>query len=177
MKNVKKIIATILFLTLFSSVYSQDKPTKFGVKAGFNASTVYGDIEYGSQQGFYAGGLVDFTISKKIHLQPELIYSLEGYKDVSIGYLRLPVMGKYYTSDKFNIQAGASLGVKTNADKVVDDSLKPIDFSLAIGAAYELPKGLFFQFRYNVGINNINDTKGGSEFRNSTAQIGIGYMF
>jgi Outer membrane protein beta-barrel domain len=88
------------------------KGVRFGVKAGFNVSTVYWDIEYDPTIGFCIGGLADFTVSKKIHIQPELLYSMEGFKDASISYLRLPIMVKYYTTNRFNIQLGSTIGLR-----------------------------------------------------------------
>jgi hypothetical protein len=177
MKKLRNIILSMLVLVTLGSLQAQDKAVRFGVKAGLNVSTVYGDLEYDPTAGFYIGGLADFTVSKKIHIQPELLYSLEGFKDASIGYLRLPIMAKYYTSNRFNLQLGPTIGLKANADDLINDAITSFDVGVALGCEYEFPKGLSLSFRYNVGLNNINDVSGGFEFRNSALQLGLGYRF
>lgn len=177
---MKKLALSVLLIVIVSTLYAQEKEVQdkkiiFGVKAGLNVSTVYGDLDYNPNIGFYIGGLADFVISKKIHIQQELLYSMEGFKDSRIGYLRLPIMAKYYISKKFNVQLGATTGLKTNANN--SDGIKSLDIGPALGCSYELPKGLTFDFRYNVGLNNINNVSGGSEFKNSALQLGIGFRF
>ncbi len=177
MKKLRNIILSMLILVALVDLQAQDKGVRFGVKAGFNLATVYGDFEYDPAPGFHVGGLADLAIAKKIHIQPELLYSIEGYDDFNIGYLRLPIMAKYYTSNRFNIQLGSTIGLKANADDLIDEAIKPLDIGVALGCEYEFPKGVSLLFRYNVGLTNINDISGGSEIRNSALQLGLGFRF
>lgn len=172
---MKKIILSILAVAAFGTANAQD--IKFGVKAGANFSNFTGDFDAeDGRTGFYVGGVADFTVSEKFHVQPELLYSMEGAKDAEMDFLRIPIMAKYYVMDGLNLQAGPVLGFKIGAEELVDEATKSLDYGLGFGAAYELEKGLFFDARYNLGLANISDIDG-VDGGVSTIQIGLGYRF
>ena len=182
---MKKIILTIAVVFAVTFANAQDKKKssgsdsdmKFGVKAGYTPSTNFtGDAGTDATTGFYIGGLVDFSVSEKFHVQPELLYSAEGAKDAKLNFLRIPIMAKYYVAEGFNLQAGPELAFKAGGDSSVKDSVKSLDYGLGLGAGYEMPSGLMFDARYNLGLANIYD---GSGFKIGTASInlGLGYRF
>jgi len=180
---MKKIILTVaaVFALSFASAQEKkggsDSDMKFGVKAGYTSSNFTGDVvTEGANGGFYIGGLVDFSVDEKFHVQPELLYSIEGAKNAKLNYLRIPIMAKYYVADGFSLQAGPELAFKAGGDDTVKDSAKSLDYGLGFGAGYELSSGLMFDARYNLGLNNINDNGGGS-VKNVSFQIGLGYRF
>ncbi|RAV29891.1 porin family protein [Sinomicrobium soli] len=170
----------------------------FGVKAGLNFSQLKVDLDgIGSgssdgRTGFYLGGLADFGLSEKFHIQPEVLYSNEGAKgvdeygekaDASISFINIPVLAKFYVVEGFNIHAGPQLGILVDADGGTDE-LKTTNFSLAFGAGYELSSGLFFDARYNLGLSDITDLgeeyeAAGLDFSMKTRafQVGFGYRF
>ncbi|MFC4721704.1 porin family protein [Geojedonia litorea] len=137
-----KINAVILFLTLLSGLQSiSAQSTEYGVKAGYNLSnlsTEFGQVN--NQSGFHVGGLVEFKVSNKFSIQPELVYSLEGGKfrlnysesssegdfelrakeDVKLGFINLPVSAKYYVIDKFSLEVGPQLGYVVSAKSEYD---------------------------------------------------------
>lgn len=158
---------------------SSSEGMKFGVKAGLNMTNFTGDFDSDAKTSFYVGGLVDFTVSDKFHVQPEVLYSMEGADDdAGISYLRVPVMAKYYVAEGFNIQAGPELAFKVATEEdVLDDMTKSMDFGLGFGAGYEMSSGLMFDARYNLGLNNIYDGAGGFDMKNTGFQIGLGYRF
>lgn len=158
---------------------SSSEGMKFGVKAGLNMTNFTGDFDSDAKTSFYVGGLVDFTVSDKFHVQPEVLYSMEGADDdAGISYLRVPVMAKYYVAEGFNIQAGPELAFKVATEEdVLDDMTKSMDFGLGFGAGYEMSSGLMFDARYNLGLNNIYDGPGGFDMKNTGFQIGLGYRF
>lgn len=174
---MKKVILTISAVLAFGFANAQD--IKFGVKAGANFSNLTGDaddLNLDGRTGFYVGGLADFAISEKFHVQPELLYSMEGAEDAEIDYLRIPIMAKYYVTEGFNLQAGPVVGFKVNADEDVDELTTSTDFGLGLGAAYELTSGLFFDARYNIGLSNISDVDG-FDVGTSAFQVGLGFRF
>ena len=175
---MKKIILTVAAVFAFGFANAQDGDgAKFGIKAGLNMSNFTGDVESDGATSFYVGGLVDLAISENFHIQPELLYSMEGADEASISYLRIPVMAKYYVMEGLNLQAGPSLAFKVAAeDDFVDEATKSMDLGLGIGAAYELPMGLFFDLRYNLGLMDISEVDG-AEIKNTNFQIGLGYRF
>ena len=164
----------------FGFAKAQDKgpsdTMKFGVKAGANISTLAGnDVnEAKSTTGFFIGGLVDLPLSGNFHLQPELMYSMEGAKDAKLSFVRIPIMAKYYIMDGLNVQAGPEVAIKVGGDSGIDEFTKSLDYGLGIGAGYEMPMGLFGEARYNLGLANI--AKEGT-INTASFQIGIGYRF
>ena len=181
---MKKIILTMAVVLTVAFANAQDKKesvtTKeiaFGVKAGYINSNFTGDFPSPTANGsFYIGGLVDFHVTEAFHVQPELLYSIEGAKDAKINYLRIPIMAKYYVANGFNLQAGPEVAFKAGGDDSIKDSVKSVDFGLGIGAGYELSSGLMFDARYNLGLNNI-DNSGSGTVKNVSFNIGLGYRF
>lgn len=174
---MKKIFFTILGLCSMIS-YAQDFTS--GVKAGLNISTLGGDADVDSRTGFYFGFIGDWAISEKFHLQPEVLYSVEGGKtddtDFGINYVKVPVLGKYKFNDEFSIQAGPYISVlTTTVEDGFDENLKSLDFGGALGLSYEFPSGLLIDARYNYGFNNISNLN--NTINNSVIQVGLGYKF
>jgi len=174
-------------VVLLMSITAKSQSITFGVKGGANFSNLKVDTDAGggSPDGatsLYVGGLVDLGISEKFHIQPELLYSIEGADDLDISFINLPIMGKYYVTESLNVQFGPQIGFVVDAEGGTDD-IKATNISLNFGAAYELPSGLFFDARYNLGVSDINDSDvedfgvGDVELRTKGFQIGLGYRF
>ncbi len=174
---MKKTILSLVAILAFGFANAQGSDTvKFGVKAGINVSTLAGDVsEVKSTTGFYVGGLVDLPLAGNFHLQPELMYSMEGAKDASISYVRIPIMAKYYIMQGLSLQAGPEFAFKAGADSNIDSAIKSLDYGLGIGAGYELSFGLFFDARYNLGLADIAEDD--SKVNTNSFQVGLGYRF
>lgn len=175
---MKKLLLSVVAVMAFGyAAQAQSDEMKFGVKAGANFTNFGGDVEdTDGKTGFYVGGLVDLPISGNFHVQPELMYSSEGADDLGIDYLRIPVMAKYYVMEGLSLQAGPEIAFKVSADDLIDEGTKSMDFGLGAGAAYELPMGLFFDVRYNLGLSDISDD-GPFEIKNTGFQVGAGWRF
>ena len=182
---MKKIILTMAAVFAVSFANAQDKKggssdMKFGVKAGYLSSNFTGDADGGdARSSFYIGGLVDFAVSEKFHVQPELLYSMEGNgeDEGNLDFIRIPVLAKYYVADSFSLQAGPEFAFKIAAEnELTDEFTKSLDYGLGIGAGYELESGLFFDARYNLGLANISDVDG-FDVGTSSIQVGLGYRF
>ncbi|MCO6148474.1 porin family protein [Flavobacterium sp. NRK1] len=175
---MKKILLSAAAVIAFSfAAQAQSEEIKFGVKAGANFTNFGGDADTDGKTGFYVGALADLPISGNFHIQPEVQYSNEGADDDNnIDYIRIPIMAKYYVMEGLSLQAGPEVAFKIAADDFVDEATKSIDFGLGGGVGYELPMGLFFDARYNVGLSNISDVDG-FDLKNTGFQIGAGYRF
>lgn len=172
---MKKFFLSIAAVFVIGVASAQEM--KYGVKAGLNNSNFTGDLESDAATSFYVGGLVDFTVSEKFHVQPELLYSVEGADKASVSYLRLPIMAKYYVMDGLSLQAGPELAFKIGAeDDFTDEAVKSLDYGLGIGAGYELESGLFFDARYNLGLANVSESDL-VDFGTASIQVGLGYRF
>jgi opacity protein-like surface antigen len=176
---MKKILLSAVAVMAFGvAAQAQSEEMKFGVKAGLNLTNFTGDFdEADGATSFYVGGLVDLPVSGNFHVQPELLYSMEGADKASLSYLRVPIMAKYYVMEGLSLQAGPEVAFKVAAENdLMDEATKSIDFGIGAGVAYELPMGLFFDARYNLGLSNISESDQ-VDFKNTGIQIGLGWRF
>jgi hypothetical protein len=127
--------------------------------------------------GFDGGIGAEYGISKKISLQAELNYSVQGARlvDDSTGeflklqtsYLTLPVLVKYYFSQGFSVFAGPQFsyllaarqlahGANSHTTLDIKHFYKSTDICLVAGLEYRFPAGLLFSLRYNYGLTDID---------------------
>lgn len=194
----------------FGFVNAQD--VKYGVKGGLNVSNFSGDtdgMDLKARFGFNVGGFVEVKLSEKISLQPELLYSTQGAKfanvggdvdgvfytgdvKMNLGYINIPVMFKYYGTQKFYVEVGPQIGFlvsaksKTKLDGFnrtneldIKDYFKSIDFGVNFGAGYDFTENLSVAARYNLGLANIGKTVAGDDgkLHNGVFSLSVGYKF
>ena len=209
---MKKIILSVVAIATFG--FSQAQDIKYGAKVGLNVATLNGDLEDAkSLIGAHLGGFVEIKINEKFAFQPELLYSMQGAKSeysesepdysyseeakYKLGYLNVPLMAKYFATDKLFIEAGPQIGFLMSAknefkfsetfmgdtesasgDVDIKDNLKSIDFGLNFGLGYEFTENVFASARYNVGLSDINDVQGSDmKIQNGVLQFSVGYKF
>lgn len=187
MKKVFLFIACSLTLAVASA------QVKFGVKAGANFSNLTGkDAEDTKMKiGYYGGGMVQIPVSAQFLVQPELIYSKQGWKSdvededakANLGYVNIPVLAKFKTTSGFFVEAGPQIGFLVSAKAKVGDesgdikeSFKATDFSMALGLGYELPAGFGVSARYNLGLSSIAE-ESEATVKNGVIQVGVHYVF
>ena len=181
------LITAITFLGL-ASVNAQD--IKFGAKAGLNLAFITGDNteDFKPNTDFHVGLMAEWKISNKFSLQPEIIYSgqgadinIESEGRISLNYLNVPLMGKYYVTEKLSLEVGPQVAyLLFTKGGTIDykDLLKATDYGVNFGVGYKLENGLNFTARYNLGLSNINDVDGFSEKNsNGVFQLSVGYFF
>ena len=176
---MKKIILTMTALLAFTFVEAQSTGARFGIKGGVQFTNYSGDFtdDDGGNTGFYVGGLVDLGVSPMFHIQPELLYSMEGSSNGGVSWLRVPVMAKIYVAPSFNLQVGPEVAFKVAAeDDFTDEVIKSTDFGIGVGAAYEMASGFMIDARYNLGLSNISEVEQ-TDIKNTGFQIGVGYRF
>ncbi|PKG42755.1 porin family protein [Psychroflexus sp. MES1-P1E] len=180
------LLSTIAILGLSNSMIAQN--VDFGLKTGLNISNFTGgDVGENSLFGFHVGGFAEFKLNKKISLQPELLYSTQGSEvqnslKIKVDYLTIPLMVKYYLSEKFSVEAGPQASFLLNDKAEFDDSSIPdadidassFDFGLNAGLGYNFNSNLFAQVRYNYGITTVGENP---DVKNSVFQMSLGYKF
>lgn len=190
MKNKLALIITLCALiNLHAQSSKREEGIKFGLKVGINASNMNGDVDHNSiRNGLHIGFVSEIIIDDKFSLQPELLYSAQGFKSELLDskerfdYVLLPVLIKYYPISKFSIEAGPQVGFLVNATSrnnsgntdIKDQNI--VDFGVNLGAGYELNSGIFFQGRYNLGITNVNSANN-IKYTNSVFQLSVGILF
>jgi hypothetical protein len=161
-----------------------------------------------SRTSFHAGGVVEVAFSDQFSVQPEILYSSVGAKMTFdntpspspevrvesttsnelfyvIDYLTIPVMAKYYAVEGLSLEAGPQVGFLLAAQAKNDsnsedmkEEFESTDFGIAIGAAYKMENGLFFNARYVIGLTNIVKEVSGDDYvKNDVFQISLGFLF
>jgi hypothetical protein len=195
---MKKIVLAIVILITLNSTAQK---INFGIKAGLNMSMLTGskDQIMSSNNGFFAGALLEFKILGKIAIQPELLFSAQGAKFESkdltfsttrkMDYLILPIMVKYYIKSGLFVEAGPQVGflISANQDVVnritnistsedINDATKDFDMSANVGIGYDILDKVVAQVRYCIGVTNTNDLEN-TNIKNGVFQLSVGYKF
>jgi hypothetical protein len=84
----------------------------------------------------------------------------------------------------FRLETGPQLGLLASAKLKSGGTITNVmsdfttgDFSWSFGASYLTHSGLGVDARYNLGINNINNTGGTEKLQNRVFQAGLFYQF
>jgi len=185
---MKKLLAVAVVILFFLSTTNAQQ-TNFGIKAGYNSSSVQisDGVDYDSKSGLHIGGLAHIHVTEHFAVQPELVFSCQGGErtnsKLKLNYINIPVLGQYMVSNGFRLQTGPQIGFLVSAEQEfgdvevdVDDTYNSVDFSWSFGAGYIFDSGLGIDLRYNLGLNNISDDSD-FEAKNRVFQAGIFYQF
>lgn len=189
---MKKILSLFAFLSLIA-VGVNAQGVSGGLKLGMNlASQTISNGEFGitSSPSFrtsiHAGGYLTLMVSEKFGVQPEVLYSGQGFKQgegtMKINYITVPVLARLNFTSVFSIHAGPQIGILMSAKaegqgESVDmkEYLKGTDIGIAAGLGVDLPMGLNFGFRFVKGMTNIVDISEASKQKNYALQFSVGY--
>ena len=180
------LLSTFVVFGLSTSIKAQN--VDFGIKTGLNmANLTGGDADRNNLFSFHVGGLTEFKLSDTFSLQPELLYTRQGSEvenslKIKVDYLAIPLMAKYYLTEKLSLEAGPQLAFLINDKAEFDDSAIPdaetdassFDFGLNIGLGYAITSNVFTQARYNYGVTTVAENP---DIKNSVFQISLGYKF
>ena len=177
---MKKVLF-IAVVALLGLGKASAQETSYGVTAGYQSTSFNVSFEDESAStsfsGYFLGFFAEFSLSEKVSLQPELHYSsvsMSEEDEGSIDEIIIPIMAKYYVSEKFNIQAGPQF------DFVTGDSqgMKALGFGLAFGVGLDFSENFFVTTRYSLGLSNrLEDDSSDFTGKFNTFQIGLGYRF
>jgi hypothetical protein len=200
--KTKQVLIACCFLLAAQQAWSQAE-LAIGIKAGPNFATIdtksTAAANYKNRAGFHGGAFV-LVKAAKFGIQPEVIFSQQGSKveinsqnfESNFSYVNIPIILKLYTIAGINIQAGPQFGFITNAETPIQDQLNPgsykvedvkdkmksSDFTLALGLGWDLPFGLTFDARYNMGLSKIYEdapTQQTETAKNQVFQVSLGY--
>jgi opacity protein-like surface antigen len=205
----KPLLLIALFL-LTLNTYGQDNQIEFGIKGGLNYSSFSDNnnddipADYKGKIGFHLGGFVEFGISEKISIRPELLYSQQGSNftinssdlnifspdpifitsidgEIKESLLLLPVLVEYKMSEKLSLEFGPQFGYSLNREVEYDNN--PFNFDGFLRNEDEekfelgLSLGLGYSLFDNLGIS-LRYNYGIIERQNlntSVFQLGMNY--
>ena len=192
---MKKIILSVVMLS--ATFFVSQAQVQYGLKAGANFYTFGGDEvkneDLNSKFGLHIGGLVNFSVSEKFKVQPELVFSIQGSKQTdgtdelnwNFNYLNIPVMAQFYVSNGFFLETGPQIGFNLKAEIKdeetgtsfdLDEDIKSTDISWGLGAGYKTVSGFGFGARYNLGLSSIAE-ESDVDIKNRGFQVGVFYLF
>jgi len=183
---IKKLWIACFAIAFAGTINAQD--VKFGVKLGMNVSSVSenGPNSLDSKNGFVFGVTSEFSLTEKISLQPELLFSQHGARSkddftLDLNYFTMPIMVKYYVVDGFSIEAGPQFSFLVKDEildgaQVTDATAESFDLMASLGLGYQFKNSLFFQTRYNLGLIDTNISEN-FNVKNGVFQMTLGYQF
>ena len=190
---MKKVFVLIAAAIVSMSAMAQ---VQFGAKVGVDMTNFWGsDTEHGMQPNYQAGALMEYKFSDHFGIAPEIVFAAQGGKHKAGGvttkfntnYINIPVMLKFYASDKFSVDFGPQLGINVyskftvsggGADVTTDikDGTKTVDFGLGLGGTYNLTEKAFVQARYTMGLTEVFKDEV-SAAKNGNIQLAFGMKF
>jgi hypothetical protein len=209
---MKKVFLTAV--AVFGFAFANAQEVKYGAKAGLNLSNFAGDAEGNSAKvGFQIGGFAEIKISDKFAIQPELLFSAQGAKEkesykesgitvtsediIKLNYLNIPIMAKYYATEKLYIEAGPQIGLLMSAKSEFKETetfggltetisgsadvkkyFNSTDFGLNVGFGYIFTENIGAGVRYTSGLSNIGkDAPSDFKVTNSNIAVSVSYNF
>lgn len=175
---------------------------KYGAKVGLNLSNMSNsmtfDPAFSMGAGFQIGAVVNFHWGQRTAsslpgtgiwgLQPELLFSSHVIKsnggDITLNYIKLPVMLKVYPLSALSIEIGPEFSylISSSPETVYFDdatvkvgNCKGFNFGAGVGAAYEFDFGLMIGGRYSMNFTDLG--KNLMWKNNSNIQISAGWLF
>lgn len=170
-----KVKLVTLLSAVFFMAYSNAQDVDFGITAGYfnvdaklEANGESFDID--GEGGFYGGIALDFSVSDKFGVRPELLYVNVNESSA----IFLPVMAKIGLVNGLHVQAGPQFGF--SLEEVPDDA-SSFDFDLAAGLGFDFPLGIFVEARYAFQINNSYTGDQDIIAKGRYLTAGVGYKF
>jgi hypothetical protein len=176
---MRKFIITSTGIFCFLYAQSQVFP---GIKAGVNLATAESTSGWKNEfrPGINFGGLVLFCVSKEFFIQPEILYSLKGYKfssggvytgTATLNYFNIPVLFgltlSKNTNYKLSIYTGPEIGFllsgkskktdiyRGSSEDDLKDLFKKTDIEIVAGAAFQFNDQIGMEARYCYGFTDL----------------------
>lgn len=190
---MKKIIPLAICLFCISE-FTVAQSLHFGLKAGANLQKIDGvPFKDKFTFGYQAGAYATIGLSKKIGIQPELLFSsvnadtasqfstVYGFKQadkIKLNYLDIPVLLNIKAAKFLTIQAGPQFSVLLDKNKSLlkngESAFKEGNIAAAAGLQFKFSK-INLYGRYVAGLNNLNDVNNSNKWKNRNIQVGVGF--
>ena len=202
---MKKVFLMIAAALVGFSAMAQ---VQFGVKVGFDMTNFWGEgAEHGMKPSYQAGALLEFKVSDRFAISPEVVFASQGgkfkisptymgwslsqfgVKDITAtyytNYINVPVMLKFYATPSFAIDFGPQVGFNVYSKASVSDG----DESLTIGLKdmtktvdFGLGLGATYSLSDNAFVQarytlGLTQVFDGDESKNGNIQLAFGWKF
>ncbi|MBC7407471.1 MAG: PorT family protein [Arcicella sp.] len=168
---MKKLIAAIVLSVIaFVNVNAQS----VAFKVGYTHSDVIVSPEpvniFTPKETFHAGiAIKDLKLTDKIGFQPELLYSMQGFKiagvgNVGIHYLSLPLLITFPVTEGLDLQVGPQISYMMNSRVGISDLFSisyngifhNFDAGAVAGLEYKVSDNISLGGRYYLGMTDVN---------------------
>ncbi|MEN9951546.1 MAG: hypothetical protein RLY85_2298 [Bacteroidota bacterium] len=190
---MKKLYALLAIVFFSANLMAQG--FKIGPKLGANISGNSGlQFEKGFNFGYHAGFFAEVSLTDKLGLQPEVLWSQVNLKsassldaiyspslgqlqDIRLSYLSIPLLLNIKPVKFITLQVGPQYGILVDKTKSftsnAQSAFKGGDFSMVGGVQLKV---LSFRVygRYGIGLNSINDLPTDDKWKSKTLQLGVG---
>jgi len=204
---MKRIAGLVLIAVLFFLSQRTVFCNHWGIKAG-------GTLSFGGNQetsiiyipsnrlAVKAGFFLDFPIAGGFSLQPELSYSMKGFRyynaywrdtlTVTLNYIEIPVLLKMNFLKRVGVALGPYIGflIKTpplddgpNAWTWMENKVRKIDAGISASLNFRFTRFDFVEIQFCQGFANVVDSSNTDywsfrkPFRNSTISLLLGVIF
>jgi hypothetical protein len=191
--NLRGYLVFILLIVCFTAT-AQKK--QYGLTAALNLSDVSGNgMSAKYQSGFEAGAFALVPVTKKLTLQPELLFNLlkvsrsnsfatyyVNNNDPSssiafnLGYVSIPILLNYPLSSKITINAGPQYNLLVYSNEALlynHQAFKNNDAGIRAGLQFHPSPAMNLFASYYHGITNINGIDDRYQWKNRQFQVGV----
>lgn len=195
-----KKLSFILVITVITVFNLRAQGFKVGAKVGANLNKLK-SISFGDTYNlsYQFGGFMEIDFTKKIGIQPEVLFSqsqvttVSGFNSIYNGisnaitgsaikynHLSIPILLRYNVGKVLTLNAGPQYSILINSSSSLlnngKEAFKNGDFSLVSGLQLNLGT-LRVYGRYNIGLNNLNDIDNSDRWNSEQVQMGLGIKF
>ena len=168
---MKKILSLAFAFIAFMAISN----AQFELRAGINLANTSSKLndtsfEFDTQIGFHFGVTYEKRINDNISFNPGVLFSMKGNKldeeefYLKFNYLEIP-LDLVYNTGSISIHAGPYVGLLMSAKEKdrnehpedIKEDLKPLDYGLNIGLAYNVTEHIGIGVNYSLGLVNIVD--------------------
>lgn len=188
-----KYITIALFFSVITIVNAQDntnQKSNAGIKGGYNLAAVSfdGEGETDQRHSFHIGVYGESFISESFSIQPELMYSQQGYVITNssgtftqkLNYINFPLMLKAYPSQNFFLEAGPQIGLAVSNKEEYDGLFSSsqefdpngFDWGFNFGGGFKTNSGISLGVRYHLGLGDLYDE---NKAYNRILQFSLGF--
>ena len=189
---MKIYIIIVVSFFLVSNISAQS----FGLKGGVALTNFIGadSDESDSRAGFYFGAFMKLG-EGNIEWMPEVLFHQKGAKEdwgsydteTIMNYLDIGINGLFHINDELALAIGPYMGYAasgnikgtnagdTESASISDwDGINRVEFGANLGAIYNINDLLHLDVRYGLAFTDMFQDV---SLRNSSIQIGVGYVF